>query len=82
MDKGSTAGWGVKDGEEYHDKFDGSVEWLKPKFHTQNMHAIASLSFGPKMSFTVGGLAKRLAANFYARIDMPGVEFDLATKQG
>jgi hypothetical protein len=80
MPKGSTTTWGIRDGDTRFDKFNGHIDWLAPKFHTQNAKASVGLSFGPRMEFGFG--AGPVAAELYARMDMPGVDFMVGTKKG
>jgi hypothetical protein len=35
--QGSQAGFGIKDGEPFESNWDGDLDWLKPKFHTQDL---------------------------------------------
>jgi hypothetical protein len=79
MPKGSTTTWGLKDGHTRFDKFNGHMDWLAPKFHTQNAKAQVSLSFGPRLEFSFG--IASAAAELYARMDMPGVDFMVGTKK-
>jgi hypothetical protein len=35
--QGSQAGFGIKDGEPFESNWDGDLNWLKPRFHTQDL---------------------------------------------